>query len=91
MFDPAKDATSIRLASEFFRAGKPTATVSHGPITLADSTDSSGVPIFKNRRVAGFSNEEEAQAGMVDAFPFLFEDKINEKGGINVKLINLGE
>ncbi|KIO24957.1 hypothetical protein M407DRAFT_211742 [Tulasnella calospora MUT 4182] len=85
VIDLPTDAASIKLSSDFFRAGKPTAAVCHGPAVFVNVLDSNNLPIFKNRTVAGFSNAEEEQAGKTKNVPWLLEDKILEKGGTYVK------
>ncbi|KAG8953604.1 hypothetical protein FRC00_006183 [Tulasnella sp. 408] len=85
VIDLPTDAASIKLASDFFQAGKPTAAVCHGPAVFVNVLDSNNLPIFKNRTVAGFSNAEEEQAGKTKNVPWLLEDKILEKGGTYVK------
>ncbi|KAG8947076.1 hypothetical protein FRC00_009309, partial [Tulasnella sp. 408] len=62
VIDLPTDSASIKLASDFFQAGKPTAAVCHGPAVFVNVLDSNNLPIFKNRTVAGFSNAEEEQA-----------------------------
>ncbi|KAG9002742.1 hypothetical protein FRB94_003662 [Tulasnella sp. JGI-2019a] len=81
VIDLPTDQTSINLINTFYRAGKPTSAVCHGPAALVNATDANGVPIFKGRRVTGFSNEEETQAKALKAVPFLLEDRIKELGG----------
>ncbi|KAG8947101.1 hypothetical protein FRC04_010952 [Tulasnella sp. 424] len=85
VIDLATDPASIKLSSDFFQAGKPTAAVCHGPGVFVNVLDSNNLPIFKNRTVAGFSNVEEELAGKTKNVPWLLEDKILEKGGTYVK------
>ncbi|KZP23737.1 class I glutamine amidotransferase-like protein, partial [Athelia psychrophila] len=75
------DATNIKLASEFFQAGKITAAVCHGPAAVLNATDSSGKSIFDGKPFTGFSNAEEEALGKVKEIPFLLEDAIAQKGG----------
>ncbi|KAI0353475.1 class I glutamine amidotransferase-like protein [Trametes cingulata] len=81
VIDLATDPVNIKLASEFFRAGKITAAVCHGPAALVGATDANGDSIFKNRNATSFSDLEEAQVGKERDIPFLVESKIKELGG----------
>ncbi|KAF7986982.1 hypothetical protein HWV62_47 [Athelia sp. TMB] len=81
VLDLATDKTNIKLASEFYRAGKITAAVCHGTAALTDATDSSGKSIFEGKAFTGFSNAEEEAVNKVKEIPFLLEDAIPKKGG----------
>ncbi|EPQ58984.1 class I glutamine amidotransferase-like protein [Gloeophyllum trabeum ATCC 11539] len=81
VIDLATDPVNIKLASEFYRKGKLTAAVCHGPAALVGATDSEGKSIFEGKAATGFSNAEEEQAGKVKDVPFLLEDKIKALGG----------
>jgi len=81
VIDLPVDPANIRLASEFFQAGKITSAVCHGPAALVNATDSKGNSIFANKSATGFSNAEEEQIGKVKDIPFLLQDKIISLGG----------
>jgi len=81
VLDLATDAVNIKLASEFYQAGKVVSAVCHGTGALVGVTDASGKPIWAGRKFTGFSNAEEEIAQMVDEIPFLLETKISELGG----------
>ncbi|CDO71380.1 hypothetical protein BN946_scf184908.g138 [Trametes cinnabarina] len=81
VIDLATDPENIALATAFFRAGKITAAVCHGPAALVGVTDANGDSIFKDRNATGFSNLEEAQVGKERDIPFLLETRIKELGG----------
>ncbi|KAK7049575.1 hypothetical protein VNI00_005606 [Paramarasmius palmivorus] len=81
VLDLAFDEDNAKLGSTFYRAGKITAAVCHGPAALAKVTDADGKSIFAGRKATGFSNFEEEQVGKVKDVPFLLEDKIKELGG----------
>jgi len=53
------DEDSIRLATEFYQAGKITGAVCHGPAALVNVKDAQGKSIFAGKAATGFSNEEE--------------------------------
>lgn len=80
-FHSLTDFTEMMTMIAFFTAGKPVAAVCHGPAALANVKDEMGKSIFDSRKATGFSNDEEDQAGMTDAMPFLLEDNIKVNGG----------
>ncbi|KAL8293798.1 hypothetical protein RQP46_000499 [Phenoliferia psychrophenolica] len=83
-FDLAVDKVSIALAEKVFASGRPLAAVCHGPAAFHLVKDTTGKSIFNGRKATCFSNEEEEQAGLTKAIPFLVETDIREKGGIFV-------
>ncbi|KAM5540343.1 hypothetical protein V8D89_005801 [Ganoderma adspersum] len=85
VLDLPQDQANIKLASEFWRAGKLTTAVCHGPAALVNVTDARGHSIFKGRRATAFADEEEELMDAVKAVPFLVEDRIKELGGIYEK------
>ncbi|OKL57848.1 hypothetical protein UA08_07301 [Talaromyces atroroseus] len=76
MFDLVSDPISLSLIQTFAAARKPVSAVCHGPIVFANATTPSGEPLVKGATVTGFSNVEEEQVQMVEAMPFLLEDKL---------------
>ncbi|KDQ64278.1 hypothetical protein JAAARDRAFT_221214 [Jaapia argillacea MUCL 33604] len=81
VIDLASDPVNIKLASEFYRAGKITSAVCHGPAALVGATDAEGKSIFAGKACTGFSNAEEVAVDKVKDIPFLLEDKIMSLGG----------
>ncbi|KAJ7591130.1 class I glutamine amidotransferase-like protein [Mycena floridula] len=75
------DAANAKLASDFYQAGKITASVCHGPAALVAATDAAGKSIFAGKAFTGFSNEEEAIVQAAASIPFSLEDKIVGLGG----------
>ena len=59
VLDLPQDPANIKLASEFWRAGKLTTAVCHGPAALVNVTDARGHSIFRGRRATAFADEEE--------------------------------
>ena len=80
MFDLAVDKNAGKLASEFYADGKVVAAFCHGPAALVTAADKNGQPLVSGKRVTGFSNAEEDAVGLMDAVPFLLEDKLKELG-----------
>ncbi len=81
LWDLADDHRSIRLIESFWAAEKPVAAVCHGPIALANARTRDGAPIVQGRRVAGFSNTEEAAVELSGVVPLSVEDVLRERGG----------
>ncbi|KAF6762667.1 ThiJ/PfpI [Ephemerocybe angulata] len=85
VLDLAFDPINAKLASDFWAAGKPVASVCHGPAALVDAVDADGKSIFAGRNFTGFSNAEEEYLGTTKRAPFLLEDKIISLGGLFTK------
>ena len=81
MFDLVNDANSIRIASDLWKAGKPVTAVCHGPAALLNVNGPDGASILKGKKVTGFSDSEEDQAGFTPLMPFSLEKQLNEKSG----------
>lgn len=90
MYDLVDDKDSIQLIQEFYAAGKPVSAVCHGPIVFAN-VNVDGKPLVEGRTVTGFTNEEEDQAQLSDAMPFLLEDVLKSKGANFAKTQAWGE
>ncbi|GGD45070.1 type 1 glutamine amidotransferase domain-containing protein [Pseudoxanthomonas indica] len=80
LWDLVDDADSLRLIETKFAAGKPVAAVCHGPAVLRNAKGALSQPLVKDKRVTGFSNEEEAAAQLTDVVPFLLEDALKAQG-----------
>lgn len=80
LWDLAEDADSIRLVEQTLSAGKPVAAVCHGPAVFRHTRGALGEPLVKDKRVTGFSNEEEAAVGLTGVVPFSLEDELRKNG-----------
>ncbi len=80
LWDLAEDADAIRLIEQTFSAGKPVAAVCHGPAVFRHTRGALGEPLVKDKRVTGFSNEEEAAVGLSEVVPFSLEDTLKKNG-----------
>jgi putative intracellular protease/amidase len=81
LWDLAEDAASIALIEQAYAKGKVVAAVCHGPGVFRRARDTHGEPLVKGRKVTGFTNTEEAAAGLTDIVPFLVEDALKGAGG----------
>jgi putative intracellular protease/amidase len=81
LWDLAEDRDSLHLIEAAYAAGKPVAAVCHGPAVFRDARGPFGLPLVRGKKVTGFSNTEEAAAGLSKIVPFQVEDMLKEKGG----------
>jgi putative intracellular protease/amidase len=88
MWDVAEDAASIRLIEAMFAANKPVSAVCHGSAVFRHPKEPDGTPLVRGRRVAGYSNTEEAASGLTEVVPYLVEDMLRQNGGIYSKADN---
>lgn len=85
LWDLAESEDSARLIEAFYNTNKPVSFVCHAPAALKKVKGISGEPLVKGKKVTGFTNTEEEQAGLTNVVPFLVEDMLKENGGIYSK------
>jgi len=88
MWDVAEDAASIKLIETMFAANKPVSAVCHGSAVFRHPKAPDGTPHVRGKRVAGYSNTEEAASGLTEVVPYLVEDMLKQNGGIYSKADN---
>ena len=84
MFDFPNNPAVQALVREVYLSGGVIGAVCHGPAALINVELPGGRPLLANRRVSGFTNEEELFL-IPDApkvFPFLLEDGLRRSGAI---------
>lgn len=81
LWDLADNEDSRHLIEHLYAAGKPVAAVCHGPAAFRHARGPFGFPLVRGKDVTGFSNTEEAAAGLTDVVPFLVEDMLKEEEG----------
>lgn len=81
LWDLNKDRASIGLIEAFWKSKKPVAAVCHAPSVLLNARDENGNPIVKDRKVTGFTNDEEEAVQLTHVVPYLLEDELKNKGG----------
>lgn len=84
-WDLPGDKNSIRIIETFYRTGKPTALVCHAPAALKNVKGADGEALVKGKRIAGYSNSEEAAGQSIDMVAFSLEDMVKSEGGNYVK------
>lgn len=82
VWDLPQDADLARIVSAVDESAGVVAAVCHGPAGLVAARRSDGTPLVAGRRVAVFTDEEEAAAGLTDVVPFLLESRFRELGAI---------
>jgi putative intracellular protease/amidase len=80
MWDFPDDRTLAGIARDIYEAGGAVAAVCHGPAGLVNITLSDGSYLVAGKNVAGFTNSEEAAAGLTDVVPFLLQSTLEERG-----------
>lgn len=86
LWDLVEDKKSIALIESFYNQGKPVAFVCHAPAVLKHVKGKDGKPLVNNKKVTGFTNEEEAAVQLTKVVPFLLEEMLKENGGIYSKI-----
>ena len=86
MVDLTDDATSIALAEQFWKEGKPVAAICHGLAALVNVKDPNGKSIVYGRNVTSFSNTEEEQVQMQNRIPYLVETRLKEVCLVSIKV-----
>jgi putative intracellular protease/amidase len=81
MEDLASSSSFGGLLTGFTALGKPVAAVCHGPAALLPAVDDDGKWLFNGRRLTGFTNTEEEQAGLASKARWLLEDRLCSAGG----------
>ncbi|WP_030558938.1 type 1 glutamine amidotransferase domain-containing protein [Streptomyces aureocirculatus] len=80
MEDLSADAASGRLLTRALASGKPLGVVCHAPAALLAATGPDGSNPFAGYRLTGFTNTEEAQAGLADRAAWLLQDRLVAAG-----------
>ena len=88
MWDVAEDTASISLIETMFAANKPVAAVCHGSAVFRHPKAPDGAPLIRGKKVAGFTNTEEAAVGLTEVVPYLVEDMLKQNGGTYSKAEN---
>ena len=82
MFDFPQNTKIQTIVREYFQTGKVIGAVCHGPAALVNVTLDNGSPLLTNKKVSGFTNEEELflipKAKTI--FPFLLQEKLTAQG-----------
>ena len=80
LWDLVDNPASIRLIEQMAAADKPLALVCHAPAVLRFAKGPDGRPLVAGKNLTGFTNAEEAAAGLTAVVPFLLQDVLQEEG-----------
>jgi putative intracellular protease/amidase len=69
-------------AMSIYNQGGVIAAICHGPAALVNLRLENGDYFVAEKKVAGFTNEEERIVGLTEVVPFLLQDKLIERGAI---------
>jgi putative intracellular protease/amidase len=81
MEDFPTDASVRATVEAFYAAGKPLASVCHGPACLVNARNPNGEALIKGHRFTCFSDEEETAIGLEKIVPFMLESRLTALGG----------
>lgn len=81
LWDLAEDASSKALIEAFAASDRPVGAVCHAPAVFKHTRAKDGKPLVSGKTVTGFTNTEEAAAGLTEVVPFLVEDMLKAHGG----------
>jgi putative intracellular protease/amidase len=84
MWDFPDNASLARLAGQIYEAGGVVGAVCHGPAALVGVTLSDGSNLVAGKRIASFTNAEEAAVGLTDVVPFLLADRLTSLGAKHI-------
>lgn len=80
MWDLPEDKALAQIIGAMFDAGRIVAAVCHGPAGLVGARSRSGRPIVAGRKLACFTDAEEAAVGLTDTVPFLLAARMRSLG-----------
>ncbi|MCW8109014.1 type 1 glutamine amidotransferase domain-containing protein [Alteromonas ponticola] len=82
MFDLPDDKALQQIIAEVWHQNGVVAAVCHGPAALVNVTLDDGSYLIANKKINGFTNQEEQLFGKkwINEFKFLLEDKFAERG-----------
>lgn len=80
MWDFSQSKAAATLAAEIYENGGAVGAVCHGPAALVNIKLSDGSHLVKGRKVAGFTNAEEAAVQLTDVVPYLLQDSLTKSG-----------
>lgn len=80
VFDMPYNLALHETLFDFHRTDRLIASVCHAPAVFAGMYDEHGTPFIKGRKIAAFTDSEEAAAGGTDKVPFLLESRLKALG-----------
>ena len=90
LWDLVDDVDVQRIIAQIYAGGGVVSAVCHGPAGLLNVRQNDEF-LIKNRRVTGFTRQEEIDYGTIDAIPFLLEERLMASGGVYSKVVSWQE
>ena len=84
MWDFPNNEHVNRVAAAIYENKGIVSAICHGPAALVDIKLSNGKYLVSGRKVAAFTNEEEAELKLTHVVPFLLQDKLIERGAKHI-------
>lgn len=88
MWDFPDDTHLSSAAADIYGRGGVVAAVCHGPAGLVNIRLGDGSHLVDGRRVAAFTDAEEAAVGLTEVVPFLLETRLTQRGAIHQAAAN---
>jgi len=85
MWDFPNNPEINRISRSIYENKGIVSAVCHGSSALVNVTLSDSSLLIANKRIAGFTNKEEAELGTTEIVPFLLQDKLIERGAIFIE------
>ncbi|MDO9237255.1 MAG: type 1 glutamine amidotransferase domain-containing protein [Aquabacterium sp.] len=85
MWDFPDNKDFQEFSRKIYEAGGYVSSVCHGVVGLLNIALSDGTLLIKDKKITGFSNEEERQAQLDQYVPFMTEDEVVQRGANYVK------
>jgi putative intracellular protease/amidase len=83
MWDFADTKAVQRVIREIWEAGGIVSAVCHGPAALVNATLSNGSYLVAGKKVASFTDEEEAEVKYTKVVPYLLATTLKERGALH--------
>jgi putative intracellular protease/amidase len=83
MWDFADNPAVQHVAREIYEAGGIVSAVCHGPAALVNATLSDGSHLVAGRKVASFTDEEEAEVKYTKVVPYLLSATLKDRGALH--------
>lgn len=80
MWDMPENPEVSRLIEAFNQSGKPIAAVCHGVAALIGPKTLEQEPMVQGKQLCCFSNSEEEAVGLMNAVPFLLQNRLEDLG-----------
>jgi putative intracellular protease/amidase len=91
MWDFADSAAVQRVIREIYEAGGVVCAVCHGPAALVNATLSDGSYLVAGKKLAAFTDKEEAEVKYTIVVPYLLATTLKERGALHQPAPNWSE